>query len=119
MLYTILCTFREGAFAQAKRLRLEHYEFLRARKHTIVEGGPLLAFDGVPAAMLIVVERETADEARAFISEEPYTKNGLFESVSIHRWSHVIPEPAPDFIESEYNKELAAHRAKEPPRGIQ
>lgn len=108
MLYTILCNFRPGAFAQAKQLRLEHYEFLRRVKDTIVEGGPLIGPDGVPTAMLIVVDRENLESAHAFITEEPYTKNGLFESVEVRRWSHVIPEPTAGFIESEYKKELAA-----------
>jgi uncharacterized protein YciI len=108
MVYTILCIFRPGAFAQAKQLRLEHYEFLHRVKDTIVEGGPLLGPDGVPTAMLIVVDREDPESAHAFITEEPYTKNGLFESVAIRRWSHVIPEPIVGFVESEYKKELAA-----------
>jgi uncharacterized protein YciI len=97
-----------GAFAQAKQLRLEHYAFLRKVKGTIVEGGPLLGPDGVPTAMLIVVERESPEAAHAFISEEPYTRNGLFESISIRRWNHVIPEPTPNFVETEYQKEVTA-----------
>ena len=118
MLFTILCTFRPGAIAHAKQLRLEHYEFLRRVKHTIVEGGPLLGSDGVPAAMLIVVNRDSLESAHAFIAEEPYSRNGLFESVAIRRWSQVIPEPTADFIESEYAKESAARLASpstEPP----
>jgi uncharacterized protein YciI len=107
MLFTILCTFRPSGFAEAKQRRFEHYEFLRRVKDTIVEGGPLLGPDGLPTAMLIVVERETEDAAKAFIAEEPYTKNGLFESVAIRRWSHVIPEPSVNYIENEYQKELS------------
>ncbi|MDX2181538.1 MAG: YciI family protein [Bryobacteraceae bacterium] len=107
MLYTILCTFRPGAFAEAKKLRLEHYEFLRRVKSQIVEGGPLVGPDGVPASMLIVVDMESPEAAPAFISEEPHTKNGLFESVTVRRWNHVIPEPASEYIENEYRKEMA------------
>jgi uncharacterized protein YciI len=111
MLYTILCSFGPGAFSRAKELRLEHYEFLRRVKNSIVEGGPLLGVDGIPTAMLMVIERETFEEAKAFISEEPYTKSGLFESVSIRCWKQVMPEPVPDFINSEYEKELAARQS--------
>ena len=111
MLYAILCTFRPGAFAQARELRLEHYDFLRHVKNTILEGGPLLDRDGVPAAMLVVVERGTLEEAESFISAEPYTRSGLFESVLVRRWSHVLPEPSPDFVESEYQKEVAARNS--------
>ncbi|MBV8277692.1 MAG: YciI family protein [Verrucomicrobia bacterium] len=107
MLFTILCTFRPGGQAEAKQRRLEHYQFLRKVKGSIVEGGPLLGPDGFPTNMLIVVDCENEDAAKSFIAEEPYTNNGLFESVSIRRWSHVIPEPSENFIESEYKKELA------------
>ena len=34
---------------------------------------------------------------------------GLFESVAIRHWSHVIPEPTPNFIHNELEKERAAH----------
>jgi uncharacterized protein len=110
MLFTILCTFRPGGQAEVKQRRLEHYGFLRKVKDSIVEGGPLLGPDGFPAAMLIVVDRENEEAVRSFIADEPYTKNGLFESVSIRRWSHVIPEPSENFIEDEYQKEAVTPR---------
>ncbi len=109
-MFAILCTFRPNASAEAKAHRLEHYEFLIREKDNIVQGGPLLGPDGLPTAMLMVVERETIDEAQGFISQEPYNRSGLFESVAIRRWSHVIPQPTPDFIEKEHAKELAARR---------
>ena len=112
MLHTILCTFKPGALAEAKAKRLEHYEFLRREQHQIVEGGPLTGGDGLPTAMLIVVDRESMDEVQQFISYEPYTAAGLFESVSIREWHPVIPEPQPSYIEHEYQKELAAHQAQ-------
>lgn len=107
MLFTILCTFRPGGQAEAKNLRLEHYAFVRRVKDAIVESGPLLGPDGVPTSMLIVVDHENEDVVKSFITEEPYTRNGLFESVSIRRWSHVIPEPSENFIENEYRKEMS------------
>ena len=109
MLFTILCTFRPGGQAEATERRLEHYEFLRKVKGTIVEGGPLVGPDGFPTGMLIVVDRENQEAVKSFIATEPYTKNGLFESVSIRRWNHVIPEPTNNFIENEYRKELSHH----------
>jgi uncharacterized protein len=108
MLFTILCTFRPNAPAETRQLRLEHYEFLVREKGNIVEGGPLLGPDGVPTAMLMVVERDTLEAAREFISQEPYNRSGLFESVAVRKWSQVIPQPTPGFIEDEYAKEVAA-----------
>jgi hypothetical protein len=113
MRFTIHCTFAPGAFANAKRLRLEHYAFLREVKNSIVEGGPLLGPDHIPAGMLIVIDAPDAEAAKAFIANEPYNKNGFFESVAIRQWAHVIPEPQPGFIENEYQNEFAARRKEE------
>jgi uncharacterized protein YciI len=107
MLFTIHCTFAPGVFANAKQFRLEHYAFLREVRASIVEGGPLLGPDGLPGGMLMVVEAGDEAAARAFIAREPYNAHGFFESVSIRRWSHVIPEPKPGFIDAEYQKELS------------
>lgn len=109
MTYTILCAFRPGGLAEAGPLRLSHYEFLRRVRHRIIEGGPLLGPDGHPTHMLMVIEAENAGSARDFIHEEPYNRAGLFESVSIRKWSHVLPEPSENYLENEYRKEVLAH----------
>jgi hypothetical protein len=62
--------------------------------------------------MLIVVEVESEEAARAFIANEPYNANGYFESVAIRRWSRVIPEPHPGYIEEEYQKEQHARNGQ-------
>jgi uncharacterized protein YciI len=108
MLYTLLCTFRPGAYAQAKTLREQHYEFLAAHFDEIIEGGPLLGPDGVPTGMLIVVEKPTAEDAQAFIQREPYTQGSFFESVAVRAWSQVIPEPTPGYVRHELEKERSA-----------
>jgi uncharacterized protein YciI len=107
MLFTIFCQFAPGAFSRAKEFRLEHYAFLREVKGSIVEGGPLLGPEGIPTGMLMVVDLADQPAARAFIAREPYNANGFFESVAIRQWAHVVPEPVPDYIEREYEKELA------------
>jgi len=110
MRFTIHCTFAPGAFAQAKQLRMEHYAFLREVKRTIIEGGPLLGPDHIPLGMLLVIETENEQTARAFIAQEPYNAHGFFESVAIRQWAQVIPEPQPNFIEDEFQKEQAARK---------
>jgi uncharacterized protein YciI len=118
MLHSILCTFRPGALAEAKVKRLDHYEFLRRERQNIVEGGPLTGSDGLPTAMLIVVDRDSLEAAHAFISREPYTVAGLFESVSIRQWHHVIPEPEANYIEHEYQKEFVSHPSQNREAGL-
>ena len=111
MLYTILCTFRPGAYSHAKALREEHYEFLARCRGDIVEGGPLLDPDGIPTGMLMVIDKPNVEAAQAFIAGEPYTNGGFFESIAVRRWSHVLPEPTPGYILSELAKEQQARQA--------
>lgn len=106
MLFALICTFAPGAFARAKGLRLEHYAFLRTARGVIHEGGPLIGPDGVPVGMLMAIEAEDEEAARQFVDGEPYNRNKLFESVSVRRWRHVIPEPRPGYIEAEYKAEV-------------
>jgi uncharacterized protein YciI len=113
MLYTLLCTFAPGAFMRAKQLRLEHYTFLREVKASIVEGGPLLGADGIPTGMLMIVDFQTIDDAKAFIAREPYNANGFFETVVIRQWMHVIPEPKLGYIEQEYQIELSTRNTQQ------
>lgn len=108
MLQAILCTFRPGGFAHANLLREQHYEFLANHMMDIVEGGPLLGPDGIPTGMLIVVDKPTLEAAQEFISHEPYAHAGLFESIAIRRWSHVLPEPQPGYVKNELAKERSA-----------
>lgn len=108
MLYAVIATFRPGGLAEARRLRLEHYEFLDRVRGQIAEGGPLVGPDGVPTGMLIVLDRPSADAAHAFIADEPYTRAGLFESVAVRGWAHVFPEPVPGYVGKELEKERAA-----------
>jgi uncharacterized protein len=114
MRYVLLCWFRPGAYAEVKPLREKHYEFLARYQSEIVEGGPLLDDDDAPAGMLMVVDRPSLVAAREFIADEPYTKHGLFESVSIRQWSRVLPEPTPGYVRGELEKERAANAARQP-----
>jgi len=107
--FAILCTFRPGGPAGTKALRGKHYEFLLAQMGRIVEGGPLVGLDGIPTAMLMVVEAESVEEAREFIAGEPYTHAGLFDSVMVRQWRHVLPEAEPGAVAAELARERAGH----------
>ncbi len=115
MRFTILCTFRPGGLAEAKHYRLEHYTFLMHEQANILEGGPLLGEDGLPQAMLIVVDKPDHTAVEQFIAQEPYTAGGFFESVVIRPWAQVIPEPQPEYIRHEHDKEMALRQNDLPP----
>ena len=43
--------------------------------------------------------------AEVFIANEPYTKGCLFESVTIHRWRQMVPEPEEGFLLKELERQ--------------
>ena len=109
MKHIILCKLKSNSEAPRKALRLKHLEFMQEHKADIVAGGPALTESNVPWTMVLCtnfVEKKQADD---FIRAEPYTASGqVFESVEIHPWSQVLPEPQPGSLATEIEKERAA-----------
>lgn len=60
------------------------------RDGRVVLAGPLT--DG--AGSLIVVEAESAAEVWDLVGRDPYVVNGVFESVAVHPFVQVFPQPA-------------------------
>lgn len=106
MKFIILCELKSDSAAARKELRLNHLEYVRANRENIFVGGPALGTDGAPETMLMIVETATAAEAEKFINAEPYWASGrVFESYKIRSWSQVLPEPAPNALTREIEKE--------------
>ena len=109
MLFTIRCTFRPGALELARTNRQEHCAFMSQMKGTIVQGGPSFLLEGSSFRMLLVVDRRNAEEAREFISLEPYAAAGLFESIAIRLWTPEIPGSVGGLPDRESQRDTSAH----------
>jgi uncharacterized protein YciI len=79
-------------------------------KGTIIQGGPSFLLEGSSFRMLLVVDRRNAEEAREFISLEPYTAAGLFESIAIRPWTADISGRVDAFLDHEHQQESPAHQ---------
>jgi uncharacterized protein YciI len=67
--------------------RPAHLEYLSARKDLILAGGALLSDDGsVASGGIIILDTDDRKEAERFAAEDPFTKAGLFQKVTITRW---------------------------------
>ena len=80
---------QDKAGSQEVRLanRPAHLEYLSARKHLILAGGALLSDDGNTASGgIIILDTDDRKEAERFAADDPFTKAGLFEKVTITRW---------------------------------
>ncbi len=91
MLFAIFCTDKPDHGQVRLDNRPAHVDFLKATGDAIKFAGPTTTEDGeAMTGSLIVVEAESLDAAKIWASNDPYAKAGLFESVEIRPWRHVI-----------------------------
>lgn len=67
--------------------RAEHLEYLDANKDKLLAAGALIDDDGTGGhGGVIIVDTDDRAEAERFIADDPFTKAGLFETVTVTRW---------------------------------
>ncbi len=68
-------------------LRDQHLAFLDANLDKLLAAGALIGDDGTGGhGGILIVDTEDRAEAEAFAAADPFTKAGLFESVTVTRW---------------------------------
>ncbi|HUF72824.1 MAG TPA: YciI family protein [Gammaproteobacteria bacterium] len=99
MFYAIIGTDVPDSLSQRAATRPRHLEYIRQliQDGRVLLAGPLPAIDSPdpgPAGMtgsLIVVEFESLSEAEAWAAADPYSREGVFESVAIKPFLKVHP----------------------------
>lgn len=75
-----------------KANRDAHVAHLRRHIDNIVVAGPLLSDDGATMiGSLIVIDFADKAQLDAFLTDDPYAKAGLFQSVAVRPWKKVLP----------------------------
>ena len=86
MLWTIACTDKPNTAAIRDEHLLPHREFLQSQKKILVLAGATQNDDGTEAiGSMFVVNVGSRAEAKAFSDGDPFTKNGVFSSITITR----------------------------------
>ena len=68
-------------------LRDAHLAYLDANLDKLLAAGALIDDDGTGGhGGVLIVDTDERATAEAFIAEDPFTKAGLFESVTVTRW---------------------------------
>jgi uncharacterized protein YciI len=92
MQYAIYGLDKPNGLDVRKANRDAHVAHLRRHLDNIVVAGPLLSEDGATMiGSLIVVDFAEKAELDAFLTEDPYAKAGLFQSVAVRPWKKVLP----------------------------
>jgi uncharacterized protein YciI len=87
MPYAIQTQDKAGAAQIRADNRAAHIEYLKANKHFLLAAGALIDDDGTGGSGgILIVDTEDRKEAERFIADDPFSKAGLFEKVTITRW---------------------------------
>jgi hypothetical protein len=109
MLLLFVCRDGAGKLPLRYATRAEHLRYMIAARAHIVFGGPFLDAEGAPAGSVFAMEFPSMADAQAWLADEPYTRAGLFDQVTVAPMRQMVPELAPDALEHELDKELARH----------
>jgi len=87
MPYAIQTKDKPGHAHVRAQARPAHLEYLTANQHKLLAAGALIDDDGTGGhGGILIVDTEDRAEAERFIAEDPFTKAGLFEQVTVTRW---------------------------------
>ena len=87
MPYALIFKDKPDSHELRTKLRPPHLDYLTENKARILAGGALIGDDGTGGSGgVIIVDTDDRAEAEAFAANDPFTKGGLFESVTISRW---------------------------------
>jgi hypothetical protein len=92
MQYAIYGLDKPNGLELRKANRDAHVAHLRRHIDNIVVAGPLLSDDGATMiGSLIVIDFADKAQLDAFLTDDPYAKAGLFQSVAVRPWKKVLP----------------------------
>lgn len=87
MPYAIQTIDKPGSAEVRAAARPAHLEYLTANQHLLLAAGALIDDDGTGGhGGVLLVDTEDRAAAERFIAEDPFTKAGLFEKVTVTRW---------------------------------
>ena len=93
MQFAIYCLDKEGHVQTRLDNRPAHVEHLKAHNDQLLAAGPLLSDDGnAMIGSLLVVEMADRAAVDRFLAADPYSKAGLFQSVTVKPFRKVFPQ---------------------------
>jgi uncharacterized protein len=85
MIFTFILIDKPNASELRQRVRPEHKAYLATVADRMAFAGPLTSDEGVAMfGSLLAIDFESREAANAWLANEPFTKAGLYASVSVH-----------------------------------
>jgi uncharacterized protein len=92
MVYIFFLLDRPDTEALRMTVRSSHRTYLETVAHHIAFAGPLLDEKGTMIGSLLAIDFPTEIDARAWLSQEPFTQAGLYASIQIHAFENRWPQ---------------------------
>ena len=93
MIYAFFQMDRPDGGALRQRIRPEHKAYLAQMADRMAFAGPLTSDDGqTMLGSLLAIDFESREAAHAWLANEPFTKAGLYASISIQAFVNLWPQ---------------------------
>jgi uncharacterized protein len=100
MLMVVRCLYRPGGAEDRLPIRDVHIEYMIANRQWLEQGGALISPDGSTVnGMFLILRHDSRKQVEQFLANEPYTRAGLFETVTIDAFDRFVPHIDPNFLE--------------------
>ena len=91
MLFIATCVDKPHSLETRLANRPAHLAHLNGLGSKVKIGGAILADDlKTPLGSVLIFEGESEEDIRAILAEDPYTRAGLFESVTVKPWRQAV-----------------------------
>jgi uncharacterized protein YciI len=105
MPYLVRCYFRAGAAEQRFAVRAAHIEYVIKEVQQLVLAGGLCGEQNQVLGLFLALRCDTLAQAQAFVDDEPYFRNGLFDRVEMEKLLQFVPHENPAFLQQELQKQ--------------
>lgn len=93
MLFSLYCIDKPGSLERRLALRTTHRAHVATIADRLAAAGPLFADDGTTmVGSLLIVDFEDRAALDAWLAGEPFTQQGVYDSVAIRPFLNVWPQ---------------------------
>lgn len=90
---SVICRDKPDSAGVRQATRPAHLDWIKQAPFPLAAAGPLIAQDGeTMIGSLLIVQSGDAEAVRAWAAGDPYAAAGLFESVTVTGFRHLLGE---------------------------
>ena len=93
-LYSIVAKDKANGLEHRLAVRPEHLKHLDALGDRLVLAGPFQTEDSKSNGSFMVIEADSLEAAKALYEQDPFIREGVFESYEVSRWALTINKSA-------------------------